>query len=104
MTRKNEVLTREDNCTPLICRGRTPVQEDYLTITEGEIPMNAIEQTWIFEIGEEIPVGRTTSKLLSTLVKTMKWLKHLGSGNVDDSRLEARHNVRHSFRAKGIGL
>ena len=104
MTRKNEVLAREDNCIPLICRGRTTVQEDYLTMTQGETPMNAIEQTWIFEVGEQIRVGGTTPRLPSTLVRIMKWLKHLGSGNVDENRLEARHNVRHNFRAKGIGL
>jgi hypothetical protein len=102
MIRKNEVLTREDNCIPLICRGRTPVQEDYLTITEGEIPMKAIEQTWIFEVGEETRVGRITPKLVNTLVKIIRWVSHVGSGKIDDSCLEARHNIHHNVRINGI--
>jgi hypothetical protein len=104
MTQENEVLTREGNCISLICATRTATQGECLTITERETPVNAIEQTWIFEVGQETRVGRTTPKLVNTLAKTIKWLSHVGSGRIDDSRLEARHNVRHNSRAKGIGL
>ena len=102
MIQKNEVLTREDN--RIIFTKRTTTQEDHPTIAEREIPVNTTEQAWIFEIGEKTRVGRTTPKLVDTLVKTIKWLSHVGSGRIDDSRLEASHNVRHNFRAKGIGL
>jgi hypothetical protein len=104
MTQKNEVLTREGNRIPLISTRRTTKQEDYLTVTEGEIPVNATEQTWIFEVGEKTRFRRTTPKLVNTLVKTMKWLSHLGSGKIDDNCLESRHNIHHNFRIKGIGL
>jgi hypothetical protein len=104
MTQKNKVLTREENSISLISTRQRTTQEDYLTITEREIPVNTTEQTWIFEVGEKTPVGRTTPKLVNTLVKIIKWLNHVGSGKIDDSLLEARHNIHHNFRAKGIGL
>ncbi|MDH4068505.1 MAG: hypothetical protein OEU97_06235 [Dehalococcoidia bacterium] len=103
MVQKNEVLTQEDNCIPLICRKRTAAQEDCLAITEREIPMNAIEQTCMFEVGEETRVGRTSPMLVDTLVKVTKWLNHLGSGKIDGSRLQSRHNIHHNFKINGIG-
>ena len=104
MTQKNEVLTREANRISLISTRRTTTQEDDLTVTEREIPVNTTEQTWIFEVGEKTRVGRTTPKLVNTLVEIIKWLNRLGSGKIDDSCLEARHNIHHNFRIKGIGL
>jgi hypothetical protein len=104
MIQKNEVLTTEDNRISPICARRTTAQEDCLAITEGELPMNTTEQTWIFEVGEKTCVGRTTPKLVNTLVKVIKWLNHLGSGRVDDSYLESRHNIHDNPRIKGIGL
>jgi len=104
MIQKNEVSTREDNRISLISTRRTTTQEDYLTITEREIPANTTEQTWIFEVGEKAGVGRTSPKLVDTLVKVIKWLYHLGSGKIDNSCLESRHNIHHNFRIKGIGL
>jgi hypothetical protein len=104
MTQKNEALTREDNRIPLISTERTATQEGYPTITEREIPVNTTEQSWIFEVGEEHRVGRTTTRLLHSVVKIINWLSHLGSGKIDDSCLEARHNIHHNVRAKGIGL
>jgi len=104
MTQKNEVLTREDNRIPLISTKRTITQEDYLTITEREMPVNTTEQTWIFEVSEKTRVSRTTPKLVNTLVKIIKWLNHVGSGKIDDSCLESRHNIHHNFRINGIRL
>jgi hypothetical protein len=104
MTQKNEVFTREAERISFISARRTTMQEDCATITQREIPVNTTEQTWIFEVGEKTPVGRTTPKLVNTLVKIIKWLNHVGSGKIDDSLLEARHNIHHNFRAKGIGL
>jgi hypothetical protein len=104
MTQKNEVLTREDNCISIVCRTRTAAQEDCLTITGGETPVNTTEQPWIFEVGETTPVSRTAPKLVSALVKITKWSNRIGSGKVDDSCLESRHNIQHNFRTKGIGL
>jgi hypothetical protein len=104
MIQKNKVLTTEDSRISPICARRTTAQEDCLAITERELPMNTTEETWIFEVGEKICVGRTTPKLVNTLVKVIKWLNHLGSGRVDDIYLESRHNIHDNPRIKGIGL
>jgi len=104
MKQKDEVLTREGNRISLISRTRTTTQEDHLPITEREIPVNTTEQTWIFEVGEKTRVSRTIPKLVNTLVKTMKWLNHLGSGKIDDSCLESRQNIHDNLTIKGIGL
>ena len=103
MIQKNQLLTREADCIPLISRRRTATQEDCLTIAEMEMPVNMSAQTWIFEGGEEASVGRTTPRLVNPLVKIINWLSHLGSGKIDDSCLEARHNIHHNFRINGIG-
>ena len=87
MIQKNEVLTREDN--RIIFTKRTTTQEDHPTIAEREIPVNTTEQAWIFEIGERTRVGRTTTKLVNTLGKIIRWLNHLGSGKIDDNCLES---------------
>jgi hypothetical protein len=60
--------------------------------------MSTIERTWTFEVGQEIPVGRTAPKSVNILVKIVKWLNHVGSGKVDGSLLESRHNIQHEFR------
>ena len=80
------------------------MQEDYLAVTEREIPVNTTEQTWIFEAGEKARVGRTAPRLVNTLLKVVKWLNHVGSGKIDESGLESRHNIHHNFRMTGIGL
>jgi hypothetical protein len=103
MVQKNEVLAREASRISLISARRATTQEAYLTIAERGIPANTTEQTWIFEVGEKARVGRTTPGLVSTLVKIIKWLNHLGSGEIDDGCLESRHNIHHSFRINGIG-
>jgi hypothetical protein len=104
MVQKNEVLTLEGNSIPLISTGGTLMQEGYPIITEIQIPVNTTEQTWIFEVGEKARTSRTTPGLVDTLVKVIKWLNLLGSGKIDDSRLEARHNIHHNFRINRIGL
>jgi hypothetical protein len=104
MVQKNELLTREDNRISLIATRRATTQEDYPTVTERELPVNTTEQTWISEAGEKTRAGRTIPKLVSTFAKIIKWLNRLGSGKIDDSRLESRHNIHHNFRTKGIGL
>jgi len=104
MTQKNEVLTREDNRISFISTRRISTQEDCLTSTEGEIPVDTTEQTWLSEVGETTPVSRTAPKLVNALMKIKKWLNHLGSGKVDDVCLESRHNIHHNFKIKGIGL
>lgn len=80
------------------------MQEGYPIVTKIQIPVNATERTRIFEVGEETPVSQATPGLVDTLVKVMKWLNHVGSGKIDDSCLEARHNIHHNFRINGIGL
>jgi hypothetical protein len=79
------------------------MQEDYLAVTERAIPVDVIEQAWIFEVEEEACVGSITPKLVTALAKIMKWLNHLGSGKIDDSCLESRHNIHHNFRINSIG-
>jgi hypothetical protein len=102
MTQNSEILTREDNRISLISTSRTATLEDYPAITEREMPVNTMEQTRIFEVGEETRVSRTTPKLANILVKIMNWLNHLGSRKIADSCLEARHNIHHNFRANDI--
>jgi hypothetical protein len=102
MTQRNQVLTREDNRISLISTRRTITQEDYLAITEIEMPMDTIEQTWTFEVGDETRVSRTTPRLVTALGEITRWLSHRGSGRIDDSCLEARHNIHHNFRANDI--
>jgi hypothetical protein len=104
MIQRNEVLTGEANRISLVSARRTATQEDYLTITEREIPVSMIEQSWIFDVGEQTRAGGTTPRLVNTLVKVMKWLNHLGSGRINDSCLESRHNIHDNPRIKGIGL
>ncbi len=104
MIQKNEVLTPEDNCILLISTKRTTTQEDHPTITERKIPVNMTEQTWIFEVGEQTRVSRTTPRPVNTLLKIIKWLNHLGSGRIDDSCLESRQNTHHNLTIKGVGL
>ena len=102
MIQNSEVLTGEANRTSLVSARRTITQEDYLTITERQIPVYMTEQSWIFEVGEKTCVGRTTPKLVNALVKIIKWLYHLGSAKIDESRLESRQNIHHNFRINGI--
>jgi hypothetical protein len=104
MVQKNEVLTREANRISPVSSRRTTTQEDCLTIAERTIPVSTTEQTWIFEVEEKTRVGRTTPKLVNTLVKIIRWLSHVGSGKIDDSCLEARHNIHHNVRINGIRL
>ena len=102
--KKNRVLTREENRISLISTKRTTTQEDHPTIKERMILVNTTEQTWIFEVEEKTGVSRTTPKLVNILVKIIKLLNRLGSGKIDDSCLESRHNIHHNFTIKGIGL
>jgi hypothetical protein len=104
MMHSSEVSAGEANPISLGSARRTTAQLDYPVVTETAIPVNVTEQAWIFELGEEIRVGRTTPKLVNTLVKIMHWLNHLGSRKIDDGRLESRHNIHHNFRINGIRL
>ena len=104
MAQKNGVLTREDNRISLDCAKRATMQEDYQAVMEQEMPVDRIEQTWIFEIGEKARVARTTPKFGSFLVEIIKWLYHLGSGRIDDSLLEARYKTPHNIEPNGMGL
>jgi len=79
------------------------MQEDYLAVTERAISVNAISQPRIFEAGKKSRVGGTTPQLVNTLLKVVKWLNHVGSGEIDDGCLESRHNIHHNFRINGIG-
>ena len=103
MVQRNEVLTGKENRISFIAARRTTMQEDCLTMEEGGIPMSAIDQTCVFEVGKETCAGRTTPELANALVKITKWLNHLGSGKIDESGLESRHNIHHNFRINGIG-
>jgi hypothetical protein len=104
MIQNNGVLKREDNCISVISTKRTTTRRAHRTITERKMPINTIEQTCIFEAGEEICVIRTTPNLVNTLVKMIKWLSHLGSGKIDDSCLESRQHMHHNITIKRIGL
>jgi hypothetical protein len=103
MVQSSEVLTPENNRISLISARRAMTQEDYLAITERELPLNMTEQTWIFGVWEEARPGRMILKFVDTLAKVARWLNHLGSGEIDDAGLEARHNIQHNFKINTIG-
>jgi hypothetical protein len=103
MVQSSEVFTREANRISVASARRTITREDYLAVAERAIPVNAIEQTWIFEAGQKARVG-TAPRFLNHLVKIVNWLSHVSSGKIDDGRLESRHNIHHNFRINGIGL
>ena len=102
MVQKGEVLTREDNRTSLISRTRTAMEEDYLNVTEREIPVSTTEQTGRLVLREETGAGRRTPKPGSLLVDIIRWLYYLGSGKVDDRLLEARHKIHQNARIDDI--
>jgi hypothetical protein len=102
MIQSSEVLTGGANRISLISERRTTMQQDYLAVTERAIPVSAINQPWIFEVGEGTRIDRTTPRLANTLFKIGNWLNHLGSGRVDDSGLETRHNIHHDFRVNNV--
>lgn len=104
MVQNSKVLTREANPISPIATGSATTLEDYPIMTEREVPMSTIGQTWTFEFGEDIPVDRTVPKSVNTLVKIVRWLNHVGSGKIDGGLLESRHNIRHGFRTNGIGF
>jgi hypothetical protein len=104
MIQRSEVLAREANRPSLVSARRTITPEDYLTIAETAIPVSTTEQTWIFEVGEQTQVDRMAPGLVNPFMKIVKWLNHIGSGKIDDSCLELRHNIHHNFRINGIGL
>jgi len=102
MIRNSEVLTREDNRISIVSARRTMTQEDYLDIIERELPLNMTEQSRILGVWEEARPARTTPRLADTLAKVARWLNQLGSGKIDHTGLEARHNVHHEFRINNI--
>jgi hypothetical protein len=102
MTQRNEVLAREGNRISLVSTKRTPPQEDCVAIAETDIPVDTVEQTCVFDVGEEIRVGRMRPRLLTTLAKIMERLKPVGTGKIDDSHLESRHNIHHNFKENDI--
>ena len=104
MIRNSGVLTREDNRISLVSARRATTQEGYVAITERAIPVNTIEQSWIFEAGEMVHAGRTTPRLPNILVEIIQWLNHVGSRRMGDSRLEARPPIPHNYIIKSIGL
>jgi len=103
MIQNSEVLTREKNRISVISAGGTTMQESYLAVTERAIPVNAIERSWIFELGEKARSSKTTPQLANTIARIVNWLSHLGSAKIDDGCLESRHNIHHNFRINGIG-
>jgi hypothetical protein len=103
MTQRNEVLTREDNRISIISIGGATMQQDYVAVTEREMPVTRIEQTWILEAGEKVRAGRAIPQSANALVRITNWLGHLGSRKIDDGCLEARHNIHHNFSINGMG-
>jgi len=100
MIRNSKVLTEEANHISLVSARRAATQGGCMSIIERQIPVNAPEQNWMFEVAKT-PVNIMTSGRMSPVVRAAKWLNHLGNGRIDDSRLQATHN---DFRVNGIGL
>lgn len=103
MVQSNDVLTGEVNRNSLISARRTTTQENYPLVAETAIPVSETEQAWVFKPGEPTYIHRTAPELLNPFVKIVNWLNHLGSGKIDDSCLESRHNIHHNFSINGIG-
>lgn len=97
MIQNSRALTEGTNPISLISTGRATTLEDYPVIVGRRIPMSTIEQGWTFEAEEQARASRTTLGFVSTLVKTIDWLSHLGSGRIHDGRLESRHNIYHNL-------
>ncbi len=104
MIQRSRVLTREHNRISLVSARRATMQEGYLAIAERAIPVNTIERSWIFEVGEGTRPGRMTPGLPNILVEIIQWLNHVGSRRVGDSRLEARPPIPHNYLTRSIGL
>lgn len=102
MIQSSEALTRVDNRISLVSARRIATQEDCLVVTEREIPADAMEQTWIFGVGQVTRVSRINPGLANAFLKIVDWLNHLGSERVNDSHLEARHNIHHNVKINGI--
>jgi hypothetical protein len=102
MVQSSEALTRGDNRSSLVSARRATWQEGYLAVAERAIPVNAIEQTWIFGAGEKTRVTRTTPRSVSTLAEIIDWLSHLGSGRIHDRCLESRHHIYDSLTINRI--
>jgi len=102
MVQNSEVLTGKVNRLSPISTGKATALEDYPVIAERQVAANTTEQSRIVE--EKTRVSTATPGLASTLVEIINWLSHLGSGEIGDSRLEARPNIPDNFRIKSIGL
>ena len=102
MVENSEVLARGANRISLVSVRQATTQEDYLAIAERALPVGAIEQIWIFGVGDTTRIGRKTSKLANIFLGIVNWLNHLGGRKIDESRLEARHSVHHNVKTNGV--
>ena len=102
MAQKSEALTREDNGISLVSRTRAATQEDYLIITEREMPLSTTKQTGRLKLEEETGVSRATPKSGSFLVDIIRWLYYLGSRKIDDRLPESRQKTHHDPHSKSF--
>ena len=102
MAQKSEALTREDNGISLVSRTRAATQEDYLIITEREMPLSTTKQTGRLKLEEETGVSRATPKSGSFLVDIIRWLYYLGSRKIDDRLPESRQKTHHDPHNKSF--
>jgi hypothetical protein len=102
MAQNRELLTRETNPISLVST-RAGTLERYPVATERRMPMSTTGQSWTLQVAERIPVSDIPERV-NPLLKIVKRFNRLGSGTINESRLESRHNIPQNFRINGIGL
>ena len=104
MIQNSRVLTREANPIPLISAAQATTQAEYLAVAKREVLMSTMQQTWRLEIAKSAPVSGVTVERVNPLLRIADWFNRVGSGTINESHLESRHNVAQNFRINGMGL
>jgi hypothetical protein len=103
MAQNSKVLTREADPISLISTGAATM-EGCPVVAEKRIPVSTTEQRWTLQVVERIPVGDIIPERVNPLPKIANWLSRLGSGRINEGRLESRQNIDYNPRIRGIGL
>lgn len=103
MAQNSKVLTREADPISTIST-RAATMEGYPVVAEKRIPVSTTEQRWTLRVVKRIPVSDIIPERVNPLPKIANWLSRLGSGRINEGRLESRQNIDYNPRIRGIGL
>jgi len=103
MAQNSKVLTREADPISTIST-RAATMEGYPVVAERRIPVSTTEQRWTLRVVKRIPVSDIIPERVNPLPKIANWLSRLGSGRINEGRLESRQNIDYNPRIRGIGL